>query len=99
MDPLGILGLLLLIALWWGVSSLRARVPPVLPSPGEVARTIAENLFSSPYLANYHLGDGGLLASLVYTASNVLIALVISCVLGISLGFITARGGFFAPDS
>ena len=62
-------------------------------APGEVAQTIAENFFSSPYLANYHLGDGGLSASLVYTASNVLIALAISCVLGITLGFATAHVG------
>jgi ABC-type nitrate/sulfonate/bicarbonate transport system permease component len=95
MDPLGILGLLLLIALWWGVSSLELVSRLFLPPPGEVARTIAENFFSSPYLANYHLGDAGLSASLLYTASNVLIAIAISCVVGIALGFITARVGLF----
>ena len=35
--------------------------PSSCPPPGGVVRTIAENFFSSPYLANYHLGDGGLL--------------------------------------
>src|SRR5262245_50586622 len=94
-DPLGILGLLLLIALWWGVSSLELVSRLFLPPPGEVARTIAENLFSSPYLASYHLGGSGLSASLVYAASNVLLATAISCVVGIMLGFITARVDLF----
>ena len=77
-DPLGILGLLVLIALWWAASYLQLASPLFLPAPGGVVRTIADNFFSSPYLANYHLGDGGLLASLVYTVSNVWIALAIA---------------------
>jgi ABC-type nitrate/sulfonate/bicarbonate transport system permease component len=92
-DPLGILGLLLLIVLWWAASHLQLVAPLFLPAPGGVVRTIAENFFSSPYLANYHLGDGGLLASLVYTASNVLFALAISCVVGITLGLASAHVG------
>jgi ABC-type nitrate/sulfonate/bicarbonate transport system permease component len=62
-----------------------------LPPPGGVVVAMAENFFSSPYLANYHLGDGGLSASLVYTVSNVVIALAISCVAGVALGLTTAR--------
>ena len=92
-DPLGLLGLLVLIALWWAASFLQLVSPLFLPAPGGVVQTIAENFFSSPYLANYHLGDGGLLASLAYTVSNVLIALVISCMIGITLGLATAHIG------
>lgn len=92
-DPFGILGLLVLIATWWAISQLRLVSPLFLPPPGGVALTIAENFFSSPYLANYHLGDGGLLASLSYTVSNVIIALAISCLVGIALGLASARIG------
>jgi ABC-type nitrate/sulfonate/bicarbonate transport system permease component len=66
-----------------------------LPPPGGVIVAIADNFFSSPYLANYHLGDGGLWASLVYTVSNVLIAITISCVVGVALGLTTARVNLF----
>jgi ABC-type nitrate/sulfonate/bicarbonate transport system permease component len=92
-DPLGVLGLLVLIAVWWAVSHLQLVSPLFLPAPGGVVQTIAENFFSSPYLANYHLGDGGLLASLTYTVSNVLIALALSCIVGITLGLATAHVG------
>jgi ABC-type nitrate/sulfonate/bicarbonate transport system permease component len=92
-DPLGILGLLVVIVVWWATTFLHLVTPMFLPPPGGVARAIADNFFSSPYLANYHLGDGGLLASLRYTVSNVLIALAISCVVGIGLGLMTARIG------
>ncbi len=94
-DPLGILGLLALIALWWGLSQFRLVSHVALPPPGGVAVTIAQNFFSSRYLANYHLGDGGLAANLLYTISNVLIALVVSCVVGITLGFTSARVDLF----
>jgi ABC-type nitrate/sulfonate/bicarbonate transport system permease component len=94
-DPLGILGLLALIALWWGLSEFRVVSHLALPPPGGVVATIAQNFFSSRYLANYHLGDGGLAGNLLYTISNVVIALVVSCVVGITLGFASARVDLF----
>ena len=75
LDPLGLIGLLALILVWWIVTHLQWVSPMFLPPPGKVAATIAQDFFSSPYLANYHLGNGGLLSSLAYTVSNVLIAL------------------------
>ena len=66
-----------------------------LPPPGGVVATIAHNFFSSRYLANYHLGDGGLAGNLVYTISNVVVALVVSCVVGVTLGFTSARVDLF----
>ena len=94
-DPLGVLGLLLVIGAWWGVTKAGWASPMFLPAPRGIAETIVENFFSSPYLDNYHLGDGGLFANLVYTVSNVLIALVISCILGVALGLTSARVGLF----
>jgi ABC-type nitrate/sulfonate/bicarbonate transport system permease component len=91
LDPLGILGLLALVALWWALSRFHVVSQLSLPSPGGVASTIARNLFSSRYLAGYHLGDGGLAANLAYTIVNVVVALLVSCAVGVTLGFISAR--------
>jgi ABC-type nitrate/sulfonate/bicarbonate transport system permease component len=90
-DPLGVLGVVVLIGVWWGLSRVQLVPLIFLPSPGGVAGAIAKNFFSSPYLANYHLGDDGLAASLVYTVSNVVMALAISCVVGFILGLSTAQ--------
>jgi ABC-type nitrate/sulfonate/bicarbonate transport system permease component len=92
-DPLGVLGLLLVIAAWWAVTQAQWISPMFLPPPGGVASTIVENFFSSAALENYRLGDGGLFANLLYTVSNVLFALVISCILGVALGLSSARIG------
>jgi ABC-type nitrate/sulfonate/bicarbonate transport system permease component len=90
-DPLGILGLCACVGLWYAVSELRLVSQVFLPSPAVVARAAIDNLTSSPYLAQYYLGNGGLLAAVEYTTSNVLIALLISSLLGITLGLLSAR--------
>jgi ABC-type nitrate/sulfonate/bicarbonate transport system permease component len=90
-DPLGVLGLVVLLVAWWAATHLQLVSPLFLPPPDGVFRTIADNYFACPYLENYRLGDGGLQANLAYTTSNVLIALAISCVVGIALGLVTAR--------
>lgn len=94
-DPLGGIGLVALIVLWWALSYYRI-VPQVsLPSPGGVVTTIADNFFSSRYLENYHLGQEGMAGNLVYSIANVLIALVVACAVGITLGFTSARFTLF----
>ena len=90
-DPLGIVGLVVLVALWWAVTALGLVSPVFLPPPGQVAQAIADNLFASPYFETYNVGTGGIVGSLVYTVSNVLIALAIACVLGILFGLVSAR--------
>ena len=90
-DPLGIIGLLALVALWWGLSQFHFLSRLALPPPAGVAAAIAQNFFSSSYLANYHLGYGGLAGNLAYTISNVVVALAVSCVVGVALGFASAR--------
>jgi ABC-type nitrate/sulfonate/bicarbonate transport system permease component len=94
-DPLGIIGLLALVALWWGLSQFHLLSRLALPPPAGVAATIAQNFFSSSYLANYHLGYGGLAGNLAYTISNVVVALAVSCVVGVALGFASARVALF----
>jgi len=94
-DPLGVVGLLALMALWWALSAFRIVTPLSLPPPGAVAEAIASNFFASPYLANYHLGDGGLASNLEYSIVNVVVALFIACALGIVAGFASARFDLF----
>ena len=94
-DPLGILGLLALVALWWGLSQFHFLSQLALPPPAGVAAAITQNFFSSSYLANYHLGYGGLAGNLAYTISNVVVALAVSCVVGVALGFASARVELF----
>jgi ABC-type nitrate/sulfonate/bicarbonate transport system permease component len=93
-DPLGILGLLALIALWWALSRFHVVSQLSLPPPAGVATTVAKNFFSSPYLAGYHLGEGGLADNLAYTIVNVVVALIVACVVGVTLGFVSARVDF-----
>jgi ABC-type nitrate/sulfonate/bicarbonate transport system permease component len=90
-DPLGILGLLALFALWWAVTALGLVSRVFLPPPTLVAKAVADNLFSSPYFESYSVGSGGIAGSLIYTTTNILIALGLACVLGIVLGLASAR--------
>lgn len=90
-DPLGGLGLLGPLALWWAITNFHWLPVVYLPAPGVVARAIWDNLFASRYLENFHLSRGGLLAALSYTVQNVALALLLSCVLGISLGLASTR--------
>jgi ABC-type nitrate/sulfonate/bicarbonate transport system permease component len=90
-DPLGLIGLLIVILAWWFFAWIEVVPRIFMPSPGEVATIIRDNFFSSDYLANYYLGSDGFLGSLTYTVTNVFVALLIACVLGTVLGFATAR--------
>jgi ABC-type nitrate/sulfonate/bicarbonate transport system permease component len=90
-DPLGILGLLGLLVLWWAITFFHWLPVVYLPAPEVVARTIGDNLFASRYLENFHLSRGGLMTALMYTVQNVVLALLLSCAVGVPLGFISAR--------
>ncbi len=90
-DVLGIVGLVGLLIVWWAITYVGLVPPLFLPSPGDVADAITSNFFASAYLENYHLGDRGLVGNLQYTIGNVMLALAIACVLGLSLGLTSAR--------
>jgi ABC-type nitrate/sulfonate/bicarbonate transport system permease component len=93
-DPLGVLGLVGLVSLWWGATYFQFVPRLFLPSPDQVAETIATNFVSSPYLSQFRLGaNGGLAGSLMYTTTNVILGILIACLLGVALGLTSGRIG------
>ena len=89
-DPLGVVGVLLLIVVW----QLLTLLVPVasLPAPWDVVERVAADFWAAPELSFYGL-DTGLAGSLVYTATNVLVAVVAGSLLGIVGGLLTGRIG------
>src|SRR5436190_13132353 len=70
-DVFGAAGIVLLAILWWGLTFV---VPPSsLPTPQGVFRRIVDDFVVADMLGYYGLPDTGLLGSMIYTASNVLI--------------------------
>jgi len=88
-DPLRLAGVVLAIGLWYGASVV---VPPsLLPSPLAVLDRAAADFFSAPELTYYGLSDASMLGSLIYTSTNVLIAVALGAALGILGGLVSAR--------
>ena len=92
-DPLGLVGVALLILVW---QLLTGVIPTYsLPPPLDVAERIWEDFFSAEYLASYGLPGTSLFDSMVYTTTNVLLAVVIGASLGVLSGLTAARIGWF----
>lgn len=88
-DALGLVGLALLVIIW---QALTVVVPIYsLPPPLSVAHRIAADFFSAPSLAAYGLPNTSLFDSMLYTTSNVVLALCIGTVCGTFAGLVTAR--------
>lgn len=88
-DPLGLLGIVALVGLWWALTFVVSSLS--LPSPVAVMRRIGQDFFVAQQLAYYGLPDVGLLNGMVYTSANVLIAVSLGSAVGIVLGLLTAR--------
>ena len=92
-DPFGLVGIVLLIGLWYFATLF---VEPVqLPYPHEVLSRIVGDFFGAEELAAYGVGEGGLASSVIYTAQNVIIAIVIGSVIGVLIGLTSARVRWF----
>lgn len=88
-DVWGLAGIVLLLALWWGLTWI---VPPMsLPGPIAVIGRIGHDFFVAEQLSYYGLPETGLFGSMVYTARNVILAVTIGSALGTVLGLMTAR--------
>ncbi|MGH7037778.1 MAG: ABC transporter permease [Stellaceae bacterium] len=88
-DPLRLVGMALLVALWQ-LSAL-ALPPALLPGPWPVVQRMAADFFSAPELAYSGLPGANLFNSMIYTGENVLLALVIGTAIGVLSGLATAR--------
>lgn len=88
-DVWGVVGLALVILLWWALTFVVS--PMSLPSPLAVMRRIADDFLIADQLSYYGLPETGLLGSMLYTAGNVLMAVVLGTAIGTPLGLVSAR--------
>ncbi len=78
-----------MLLLAWQLLTLVAPVA-VLPAPRDVVDRMVADFWAAPELSFYGL-DTGLAGSLLYTATNVLLAVVAGSVIGTAAGLLTAR--------
>ncbi|MCH8111087.1 MAG: ABC transporter permease subunit [Proteobacteria bacterium] len=88
-DLLGLVGLVLLFAAWQLLTNVIPRYS--LPTPLGVAGRIWEDFILAEYLSAYGLPKTGLLNSMLYTGSNVLIAVALGAAIGTIGGLVTGR--------
>ncbi len=88
-DLLGLVGLVLLFVIWQLLTNVLPRYS--LPTPFGVAGRIWDDFFLAQYLSAYGLPKTGLLNSMVYTGSNVLIAVASGAAVGTICGLVTGR--------
>lgn len=88
-DAFGLAGIVLALAIW---QTLTLVIPPMaLPTPAAVFNRAVDDFLVADQLAYYGLPDTGLLGSMLYTAGNVFIAVIVGSAIGIVLGLLTAR--------
>lgn len=88
-DLLGLVGLALLFVGWQLLTNVLPRYS--LPTPLGVAGRIWDDFILAEYLSAYGLPKTGLLNSMIYTGSNVLIALALGGAVGTIGGLVTGR--------
>ena len=88
-DVYGLTGIVFTIAAWWALTLVVPKIS--LPTPLSVLRRIASDFFVAEQLSFYGLPETGLLGSMLYTAGNVLFAVVVGATSGTVLGLLTAR--------
>lgn len=83
---LGLIGVAILIAIWWLVSL--GKPPARLPTPFEVARALTTDFLEIPALHYISFQSGGIDNALLYTTISVLWAVGIGAAAGILVGLI-----------
>jgi len=74
-DAFGLAGIVLALAIW---QTLTLVIPPMaLPTPAAVFNRAVDDFHVADQLAYYGLPDTGLLGSMLYTAGNVFIAVIV----------------------
>ena len=85
-DPFGIIGIFLLVGIWQLLTIFVSS--SLLPAPHAVVRRIANDFFSAQELTYFGLPDASLLGSMLYTAENVVIAVIVGFALGVVTGLV-----------
>ena len=89
LDPLRLAGVVLGLGIW---QALTAVLPPIiLPTPAGVAGRVRDDFWSAPSLSYYGLTEANLYGNLLYTAENVLLAVLAGAAIGITSGLLSAR--------
>ena len=88
-DVLGITGVAVLVGVWYLATLGVSRSS--LPTPWAVATRDVNSFLSSPQLSAYGLSETGFGPALLYTASNVIIAVGIGTIVGTVLGLVSGR--------
>jgi ABC-type nitrate/sulfonate/bicarbonate transport system permease component len=90
-DPLQLAGVVLFVLVWEGMTSLLS--PIRLPPPLAVVKRLAADFFNAPSLSYYGVANPNLYQNLLYTAENVVIAVLCGAIIGICAGLVSARFG------
>ena len=93
LDPLRLAGVVLFVGLWQACTL--ALPPIILPTPLGVAGRVYADFWSAPALSYYGVSEANLYGNLLYTAENVVVAVVIGAAIGILSGLLSARFGLF----
>jgi ABC-type nitrate/sulfonate/bicarbonate transport system permease component len=92
-DPMRLGGAALFVAIWQAITYM---LPPViLPTPLGVLYRAGADFWSAPALSFYGVADANLYANLIYTAENVVVAVLIGTAIGVAGGLISARFSLF----
>lgn len=89
LDPLRLAGIVVFVLVWQGFTGLLS--PIVLPPPLAVVRRLAADFLDAPSLSYYGVANPNLYANLLYTAENVVIAVLAGAAIGIVAGLVSAR--------
>lgn len=90
-DPLRLGGIAVFVLIWQGLTGLLS--PIIMPPPLAVVRRLAADFLDAPSLSYYGVANPNLYANLLYTAENVVIAVIAGAVIGIVAGLVSARFG------
>lgn len=86
---LGVAGLAAIILIWVGLAQVAPSIK--IPSPAEVIDATRENWLDMPALYHFTFTRGGFQQALVYTSSNVLIAVAVGTLAAVPLGIVIGQ--------
>lgn len=88
-DPLGLAGVVLLVAVWWLIAATSGNTR--IPSPDVVWAELTSRLWHDEQLVAAGVEDPGFVPAIGYTALNVATATAIGTVVGVAIGLLGSR--------